>query len=334
MDLFKVIGTYAKEGKKGAVATIVKRMGAAPREVGAKMFVGEDGSIHGSVGGGCMEADVFEEAKRVMAGELAKLLHFRLDASQVEETGMICGGNVEILLEPLLERHREIYSRIAHERRKGLIVRRVEENTYTMSFVEADGSVWGDPLPLEAKDLEQYAGTKGILLLEDGTILEAVRFASNLFVFGAGHVSLYIAKIAKMVDFNVTVIDDREEFANKERFPEADRIIARPFEDVLREMEFSRDDYVVIVTRGHRYDAFVLEKVLGSSPGYVGMIGSQRKVRAVFDYLLQRGLQEAALRKVYAPVGLDINAETPQEIAVSIVAQLIQVRGQSDRQRV
>jgi len=330
MDILKTLGEYAKEGRRGAIATIVRRLGAAPREAGAKMLVADDGRIYGSIGGGCMEADVYEEAKRVITLGLPKIVKFRLDAREVEDEGMLCGGNVDILLEPLLERHREIYTKIGTERRRGLIVTKIDR-AYSKTFVEKDGQTCGDPLPLPLEDLEPRLRIKEILVLEDGTILEPVAFPSHLYVFGAGHISVFIAKVAKMVDFEVTVIDDREEFASRERFPDATHVIARPFEEVLGEMTLSENDYVVIVTRGHKYDAFVLEKVLGGRARYIGMIGSKRKVRAVFDYLLRKGFCEAELGKVYAPVGLEIGAETPQEIAVSIVAQLIKVRAEDGR---
>lgn len=332
MDVLKVLGECVRQNQKGALATLVKRKGAAPREVGAKMVITGDGRIYGSIGGGCLEADVYEEAKRVIASGSPKILHFRLDGKAVEEDGMLCGGNIDILLEPLLDRHREIYERIGTIRPKGVVVTRIGEE-YSKTLIETSGRAYGDPLPLALEKIMPFFGTTDILFLEDGTIVEPIVFPPNLYLFGAGHISVFIAKVAKMVDFEVTVIDDREEFASRERFPDVASVIARSYKDVLREMEFSENDYVVIVTRGHKHDAFVLEKVLATNPKYIGMIGSRRKVKAIFDHLLKKGFSEEELRKVYAPIGLEIGADTPQEIAVSIVAQLIKVRSETKRRR-
>ena len=162
----------------------------------------------------------------------------------------------------------------------------------------------------------------------DGLVIEPLQVSVALYIFGAGHVSQYIAKIAKMVDFSVTVIDDREEFANKERFPDADEVIVEDFQNVFDRLRFTGKEFVTIVTRGHQYDADVLGETLKRQTRYVGMIGSKRKVAIVFDYIKKSGFDDETIKKVHAPIGLAIHAETPQEIAVSIVAELIKVRGE------
>ena len=170
-----------------------------------------------------------------------------------------------------------------------------------------------------------FTDTKPVVF--DGVVIESLQVSSLLYIFGAGHVSQYIAKIAKLVDFYVVVADDRAEFANRERFPEADEIIVDDFRHIFDRVKFTGAEFVAIVTRGHAYDADVLKETLRRQVRYVGMIGSRRKVKIVFDYMRKCGFDEKTIESIHAPIGLSIHAETPQEIAVSIVAELIQVRG-------
>ena len=161
----------------------------------------------------------------------------------------------------------------------------------------------------------------------EGVVIEPISIASTVYIFGAGHISRYVAQAAKMVDFNVVVMDDRGDFANEERFPEADKVIVSDFRTVFDSLDYAGDVYSVIVTRGHNHDAEVLEEALKRPSKYIGMIGSKRKVKMVYDYLRSKGVEESALSAVHAPIGIKINSETPQEIAISIVAELIDVRG-------
>ncbi len=169
--------------------------------------------------------------------------------------------------------------------------------------------------------------------MKDGIVVELVAVPPHLYIFGAGHVSRYISMTAKMAEFDVTVIDDRESFANKERFPEADEIIVEEFEPLFRHLSMEPDSYAVIVTRGHAHDALVLEEVLKKPCKYVGMIGSKRKTQIVFDHLKASGVDGSTLQQVHAPIGIEIDAETPQEIAVSIVAELIKARRDRNKRR-
>ena len=162
--------------------------------------------------------------------------------------------------------------------------------------------------------------------MSDGTVIEPIVSSSLLYLFGAGHISQYVAQVAAMVDFNIVVVDDRSDFANAERFPEAAEIIVEDFHDVFQRLTFYGNEYVAILTRGHKHDALVLEEVMKRPTRYVGMIGSKRKTKLVFDHLKTKGFEESALSKIYAPIGVDIQAETPQEIAVSIVAEMIGVK--------
>ena len=331
MEVYEAIREYLRQGKTGAIATIADKLGAAPREEGAKMFVGEDGRYFGTVGGGCMEAEVWQEARQVMRTKEAKFVHYKMNNREVEEGGMICGGNVDIFLEPLMDRHKELYEAaetLAKSGKRAIIITRFRKDYFSKSLVDAYGQVTGDPV--EKGEIEmcgRFLLDSRPRVLQNDLVIEPIRIASSLYIFGAGHISQYLARAAKMVDFNVVVVDDRRDFANEERFSEADKIIVADFAKVFHDLDYVGDVYIVIVTRGHTHDALVLEEALKRPSKYIGMIGSTRKAKIVYDYLKGKGVAEEILRTVHAPIGVKINSETPQEIAISIVAELIQVRG-------
>jgi xanthine dehydrogenase accessory factor len=331
MDLYEAIEQYITNKQKGVLATVIYRAGSAPRDIGAKMFVGGDGKCFGTVGGGRLEFDACKEAMCIMeTGEL-KILHVRMNSNTIEEEGMLCGGDVDVLLEPVNEKYIELYSKVGSLLKKGgkgVVVTGFEGNTIRKTLIEQNAVITGDLL--EEKDVQKYyqhiAENKPSVI--NGFVVEPLKAFSLLYIFGAGHVSQFISKIAKIVDFYVAVIDDREEFANRERFPEADEIIVEDFCTVFEKLKFTGQEFVTIVTRGHKYDADVLLETLKRPLKYIGMIGSKRKVKIVFDFMRESGFSEEAIAGVHAPIGLAIAAETPQEIAVSIVAELIKIRGE------
>jgi xanthine dehydrogenase accessory factor len=331
MSIYDSVARYLDEGKKGMVATVVYKAGAAPREEGAKMFVGEDKKSFGTIGGGKLEGEVIDEALKSMDTTVARLIHIRMDAKAVADEGMLCGGNVDVLLEPVLERHKEVYEGIQECEKRGIravLATKFKKIPIQKSLINRDGVVWGDDIGKdEIAELRDFWNENRVRFVNDETVIEPLLALSNLYIFGAGHVSQFLSKVAKMVDFNVTIVDDRAEFANRERFPEADNVFAEDFNEVFNHLDFSGNPYLVIVTRGHSHDALVLEKSIRQSTRYIGMIGSKRKVRMVLDYLREKGIKKEILELVHAPIGIDINSETPQEIAISIVAELIQIRG-------
>jgi xanthine dehydrogenase accessory factor len=332
LNVYEAIERYLEEEKKGVVATIVVRLGAAPRDVGAKMFVGQDGKAFGTVGGGSLEADVIRQILEGMGREKAVLVHYRMDGREVAAEGMLCGGDVDVLLEPVFPKHRDLYRGMRHCAKRGrraALITRFGDDVFSKTLIDIYGDLWGDEVGgAEAEDLRKYLMEKKPVVAGPGLVVEPVNPAATLYIFGAGHVSQYLAKVARMVDFKVVVIDDREEFANRERFPEADEVVVNSFGSFFDGIEFGDEDYIVIVTRGHQHDALVLEKSLEHTHRYVGMIGSKRKVRIVLDHLKEKGVAHESLQQVHAPIGIDINSETPQEIAISIVAQIIKVRGE------
>lgn len=258
MEIYEEIVKLQRAGHKGAVATIVNVRGSVPSFKSAKMLIRDDGSIAGTIGGGCVEAEVWQAAREVIASEKPQSLSFDLNQDPKYDTGLVCGGTLEIFVEPVL------------------------------------------PSPL-------------------------------LYIFGAGHVSLELYKVASVAGFEVIVMDDRDTYANAERFPAAREVIAEAFDSALARITPNESSYIVIATRGHRDDMRVLRWAVQTPARYIGMIGSKRKVITVYRELVREGLTPELFDRVHAPVGLDIGAITPEEIAVSIVAELVGVRRHAER---
>jgi xanthine dehydrogenase accessory factor len=252
MDLFEEIVLLRRAGRRGALATIVHTNGSIPSYESSRMLVREDGSIAGTIGGGCVEADVWAAAKEVMKQEAPRKMVFNLNHEASYDNGLICGGTLEIFVEPIL------------------------------------------PQPV-------------------------------LTIFGGGHVSIALALAAHTAGFAIAIVDDRETFANKERFPMAAEVFTS-YEEAFEKVKPSASSYLVIVTRGHRDDMRVLGWAAQTNARYIGMIGSKRKVLSVYEALEREGIPIEKLARVHAPVGLEIGALTPEEIAISITAELIAVR--------
>jgi xanthine dehydrogenase accessory factor len=257
MDLYDEIVRLRKLGQKCAVATIVQVNGSIPSFESAKILVREDGSFMGTVGGGCVEAEVWNAAREVIETEKPRHLSFSLGQDAAYDEGLICGGQLNIFVEPVI------------------------------------------PQP-------------------------------RAFIFGGGHVSKGISKIATLAGFSTSIIDNREAFANAERFPEAEATYAEEYEDVFPKLPVNSSSYIIIVTRGHRDDMRVLRWAVDTPAKYIAMIGSKRKTISVVHELEKEGIPREAFDKVFAPMGLEIGAEMPEEIAISVVAEMIAVRRAPD----
>jgi xanthine dehydrogenase accessory factor len=252
LDLFEEIVKMRRAGQRGALATIVHTNGSIPSYESSRMLVREDGSIAGTIGGGCVEAEVWAAAKEVMQKETPQKMVFHLNNEASYDNGLICGGTLEVFVEPIL------------------------------------------PQPV-------------------------------VYLFGGGHVSTAVARAAHAAGFGIGVVDDREAFANKERFPMAQEIHTS-YEEAFEKVRPNPSSYLVIVTRGHKEDMRVLAWAVRTEARYVGMIGSKRKVLSVYRALENQGYKPEEFERVYAPMGLDIGALSPEEIAVSITAELVAVR--------
>jgi xanthine dehydrogenase accessory factor len=258
MDIYEEIVKLRSLGRRGAVATIVNVRGSIPSFETAKMLVRDDGSILGTIGGGCVEAEVWQAAREVMESEKPRSLTFNLNQDPKYDTGLVCGGTLDIYVEPILP-------------------------------------------------------------------------PAVLYIFGAGHVALHLSRSAGQVGFQVTIVDDRDSYATAERFPDARAVIAEDFEKTMAQIAPDESSSIVIVTRGHRDDMRILRWAVQTRARYVGMIGSKRKTITIFRELTKQGVPAHLFERVHAPVGLDIGAITPEEIAVAITAELIAVRRHCER---
>ena len=257
MDIYDEILRLRRLGQKCALATIVQVRGSIPSFESAKLLVREDGSMVGTVGGGCVEGEVWNVAREVMETEKPRHLHFTLGQDAAYDNGLICGGQLDVFVEPVL------------------------------------------PQP-------------------------------SAIIFGAGHISKSLAKIAGLAGFRTVVVDDREMFASRERFPDADELHAGEYEEIFPKLEINETSYIVIVTRGHRDDMRVLKWAVGTPAKYVAMIGSKRKVISVVRELTKEGMPSDLFERIFAPMGFEIGAVTPEEIAVSVVAEMIAARRNAD----
>ncbi len=253
MDIYEQIVQLRHEGRRGAVATIVNVRGSIPSFRTAKMLVRDDGSIVGTIGGGCVEADVWQAAREVMESEKPRTLSFDLNQDPKYDTGLVCGGTLEVFVEPVLP-------------------------------------------------------------------------PALLYVFGAGHVAMNLCEVAARAGFDLIVTDDRTSYSTKERFPAAREVHALDFDEAVRKFDPNETSYIVIVTRGHRDDMRLLRWAVHTRARYIGMIGSKRKVIGIFKALQEEGVPAHLFDRVHAPIGLDIGAITPEEIAVAITAELIAMR--------
>ncbi|OPY69962.1 MAG: putative xanthine dehydrogenase subunit A [Syntrophorhabdaceae bacterium PtaU1.Bin034] len=329
MNIYKAIVDYLENNRKGVLATVIRRTGSSPRDVGAKMFVGEDGRTFGTVGGGRLESDAYARAVAEMGSTAATVFSIVMDGKEVTENEMLCGGNVEVLLEPVKPGHLGVYGKIRDvlkRRGRGAAITKFHPNPFGKSFLDGEMAVTGDPVDGSIIDWCKgvLAGNK--LAVGDGMIADPLQGSVPLYLFGAGHVAQFVALIAGIADFHVTVIDDRAEFANRERFSDAGAILVTAFHDAFSRLPFTGDEYVVILTRSHELDAQVLAECMKRPVRYVGMIGSSRKVKIILDHLRSLGFNEGTIRKIHAPIGIPIGAETPQEIGIAIAAELVAVR--------
>jgi xanthine dehydrogenase accessory factor len=341
----EIAGRLLDDHKRFVLATIVSRHGSTPRTAGTRMIVSEGGRAVGTIGGGLLEARVIQKAGDVLSSRRPMMIPFDMTHTETATMDMICGGRLEVLLEfvdcgspaaIVFKCWREAYC--ASEPCLFLTVLRFANGDVEgidHGLLKNQGVVCGD-LSLAPETLERLnrdhcsaTGLRTVSIGDDLILIEPILPAETVFLFGAGHVAQPTARLAVFVGFRVQVVDDRAEFANPERFPEAEEIhVATDFDSALKGLAVNRRSFIVIVTRGHLHDKTVLMQALRTEAAYIGMIGSRRKRAHVFNALLNQGFTQADLKRVHSPIGLDISAETPEEIAVSIVAELIQARAQ------
>jgi len=323
--------TLLETGQRAVLAAVIRSSGSAPRTSGARMLVRGDGSLSGSVGGGALEGACLARARELFRDNLSWTeLDFKLDGLSAAEEGMICGGAVTVLLHMVEPDELNWYRAIRQEYQQGL-------RPLVVTLLPVDGQPLkmlhlsrrkGDNIEEELRRVILSKTKRAPLLMHFDNrplFVEPLVHPGVVHLAGAGHVAFFTAQLAAFAGFEVVTIDDRAEFANKERFPQAREVrVIDSFADCLGDLGV--DDYVVIVTRGHLHDRTVLAQALRTDAGYIGMIGSRRKRAAIYTTLKNDGFTDADLARVHNPIGLPIGADTPEEIAVSIAAELIQVR--------
>jgi xanthine dehydrogenase accessory factor len=346
MDVFKRISELLEGGESFALAVIVSRSGSAPRNVGARMVVRKDGSIVGTIGGGILEATVMDIAKTVFIDKMPVFRKFVFTAEDAERIGMICGGEVEVLVHFVeyskpsdVRFYQEILATI-RSRKRGWIITELPSTTDAgeapvQHLVRGGTTVAGSMDDGTLRTLTAQVGASQAKVAAHGDrrfLVESLCSEGTVYIFGAGHVSQKLATLTGFAGFQTVVLDDRQEFANRELFATADQIVVLDsFARAMEGLEINEDSYLVLVTRGHMHDKTVLGQALRTRAGYIGMIGSRKKRDAVYEELSVEGFPRHEFGRVYSPIGLDIGAETPEEIAVSIVAELIRARAGRSR---
>jgi len=351
--VLKMKELFSRE-RPSVLATIVRQAGPAPRGIGARCLILEDGSLVETIGGGTLEARTVATAGEVLESRRPRLLHFTLKGEDVADTDMLCGGEEDVFLEPVLPggiTHMSVFEAALKVRNRGgagMMATVMDPEHWLFdqvpkAFLDRTGGKTGS-LP-GSVEIENALREKMADLLrtrqpavvgvrdDDGkrveVFVEPVVSTPVLYVFGGGHVSREIVPLAAGVGFHVVVTDDREDFADPDRFPSAREVKCRAFDRVMDDLPVDDSSFLVIVTRGHMHDKTVLARALGTTARYIGMIGSDRKRKVIYNRLMEEGFTEEDLSRVHSPIGLEIGAETPEEIAVSIVAELIQVRSGS-----
>lgn len=325
-----------KNNESFVLASIYESQGSAPRAFGAKMIVKKDGSIIGTVGGGKIEALVIEEAKEIFDTKLTRLKAYKLLETENQGIGMSCGGDVRVVMEYVDGENTidvQIYEKslkAVEEGKEAFIIRKYDADGKNKNYYYDKNNIFPDIEIENIKEYVKHIKNRYIFIVEEKNsiiVVEPIFSTPRLFLFGAGHISQSLAKLAKGIDFITTVVDDRADYANYERFPLADEIInPKSFEKCFKNISINSNSYIVILTRGHLFDLTVLKQALKTEAFYIGMIGSKRKREAIFSALKPEGFTRGDFNMVHNPIGLEIGAETPEEIAISIAAELIKVR--------
>jgi xanthine dehydrogenase accessory factor len=346
MGIFQRIADLLAGGESLVLATIVSRSGSAPRAAGSRMAFKKDCASVGTIGGGILEARVQDLAKEVFGQCQSVLKKYALTTQDASQMGMVCGGEVQVLVQ-FLDASRpgnpELYRNIAatlEARKRAWLITALPSSLdvsepVAQCLMRDNGAIAGDlnHQVIQALMAQCGAGQPELISYQGKPyLIESLCPAGTVYIFGAGHVSQQLAPLTKLVGFRTVVLDDRQEFANRERFPDADKVIVlNSFQRALAGLEINADSCLVLVTRGHAHDQTVLRQALLTQAGYIGMIGSRPKRDAIYATLGQEGFSRQDFDRVFSPIGLKIEAETPEEIAVSIVAELIRVRAGKNR---
>ena len=323
------------------MATVLSHQGSTPRGAGSRMLILAGGEIIGTIGGGKVEAEVMRTAAELFDSQTSQIRSFDLRTRpDLDDLDVICGGQMTILIEYIhatvenIDAFQELQTALK-QGQSSFMIASLERTSHGVRVgkrchIQQRKKISHDR-PYSEADLHQLAAQAGEtripVVLSAGKqeyLVEPYIMTGTVFIFGAGHVAKYVAAISKMVGFSTVILDDRKEFANSDRFPDADQIrVLGGFEEALQGLSIDADSYIVILTRGHRHDQTVLSQALKTNAGYIGMIGSRKKRDTLYRNLLDGDFAQKDIDRVHSPIGIGIQAETPEEIGVSIVAELI-----------
>lgn len=336
--MFRKAASALEASQSIALVTVIATIGSSPGKVGYKMLVtASSRETAGTIGGGLIEAKMIEEAKNMLTEPSTRVFGFNLGGTPEDEKG-ICGGSVQLLIETFDRGSLGLFKRLSEaigNNEAGVLVSIIcpgkpPQKVFLADAGQIDAAMHTQfPSEIAAAIRDITAEAQGARRVSTGgmdVFMESVTVSPTVVLFGAGHLSSYVCKYAKSVHFRVVVCDDRYEYANRQRFPDADDIIVEDLGRIFQKIHIDGNSYVVIVTRGHKYDEIALAKAVETNARYIGMIGSKRKTLAILTRLRQKGVSAERLNRVYSPIGVSIGALTPAEIALSIVCELVKIR--------
>ena len=336
--LFGACVRLASGDGRGALATVARRRGSLPMSATAKMLVTEPGARLGTVGGGCLEAEIIARAREVLAQGTPVISEHTLNAAAAGDYGLTCGGTAVMFIEPVFpDAHlAAVYAecaRLMQGDHRGILATGIDWSGGSAKLLvhagvqvgRGDARMASAALALDPRGEEPR--------FDGDVLLETIAGRPRLVVFGGGHVGARVAEAAAFAGWRVTIVDDRPEFSDAARVPFAERVITADYRDAASVVSFDADSYVVVATRGHEHDAIVMDQLARLELRYLGMLGSRRKVALTWTLLESWGVARDVLDRVHAPVGLAIGADTPEEIAVSVVAEMIAARRERSGRR-
>ena len=312
-DVMTEVKAWLDSGDPVAVATVISTWGSAPRPAGSRMAISQSGKIAGSVSGGCLEGEVFEQAQAILKGKPASVFHYGVSDDLAWTVGLSCGGEVDVLVEPLAQVHRDLMSALEAER-PVVLKTDVGDTPGARQLLTS-----ADPEVTDLLDRENP-------VRQDTVFLEPFPRPPELFIFGGSHVAIPLTRLASATGFRVTVVDARSKFADAERFPEARRVIHAWPDEILKDLPMDSSTYVVILTHDPKFDDPTITAALRGRPRYIGAIGSKKTHRDRVARLTAAGVSPVEIQSVHAPIWLDLGAQTAEETALAILSQMVAVR--------
>jgi xanthine dehydrogenase accessory factor len=333
-DIYQKVAEFLRAEKKFALAVVMKDAGSTPRKAGTKAIIDEEGSIWGTIGGGLLESVARKMGIEGIESGTPRIFDFKFSGTEAAEDEPVCGGNMRILIDPTAAESAQYYYNICsviERRERGVVMRTLLNEAKFVLIGLMDAKDCPDQNDSLAVAIRRVAAEGQPEYLEDSsgepTLLEPIIPVPRLLISGGGHVGQALARTAQLVGFEVVVIEDRAEFSDPSLFGEGIQCRRGAFADVLHEFPIDQDTYIALVGRGHKVDSKALLSCLNAPAAYIGMMGSRRKVALVKKHFIDEMLiDEEGWKKIHAPIGLDIGAETVPEIAASIVAQMVAVR--------